>query len=148
MGDEAKAEILRTRARTRGEMKRSCSPRALYKHLPRTLSPNHQANPCKSLMHELLVYVGEFDKIYPCQTCQDFSHTPIACSGFSVFGSGGSRGGARRAERKNLGDRHPPPLSHGLVPPLFRTLLYLVHPPPRSDELALYRELPTPPTSG
>ena len=49
-------------------MKRSCSPRALYKHLPKKLSPNHQANPCKSPMHELLVYVEEFDKIYPCQS--------------------------------------------------------------------------------
>lgn len=48
-------------------MKRSCSPRALYEHLPKNLSPN-QANPCKSPMHELLVYVGEFDKIYPCQS--------------------------------------------------------------------------------
>ena len=65
-----------------------------------------------------------------------------------MFGSGGSRGGARRAERKNWGDRLPPLLSRGLDPPLFRTLFYLVHPPPRSDELALYRELPTPPTSG
>ena len=54
-------------ARTRGKLKRSCSPRALYKHLPKKLSPNHQANPCKSPMHELLVYVEEFDKIYPCQ---------------------------------------------------------------------------------
>ena len=55
-------------ARTRGKLKRSCSPRALYKHLPKKLSPNHQANPCKSPMHELLVYVEEFDKIYPCQS--------------------------------------------------------------------------------
>ena len=66
-GGEAKKELSKTRARTRGEMKRSCSPRALYKHLPKTLSPNHQANPCKSPMYELLVYVGEFDRIYPCQ---------------------------------------------------------------------------------
>lgn len=65
-GGEAKAEISKTRGRTRREMKMSCSPRALYKHLPKNLSPN-QANPCKSPMHELLVYVGEFDKICPCQ---------------------------------------------------------------------------------
>ena len=36
------------------------------------------------------------------ETCQDFSHTSVACSGFWVFGSGGFRGGARRAARKNL----------------------------------------------
>ena len=39
-GGEAKAEISKTRARTRGEMKRSCSPRALYKRFPKKLSPS------------------------------------------------------------------------------------------------------------
>ena len=60
------------------------------------------------------------------------------------------QGRGPKGRKKKLGGPlpSPPSLSHGLDPPLFRTLFYLLHPPPRSDELALYRELPTPPTSG
>ena len=96
-------------------------------------------------MHELLVYVGEFDKIYP---CQDFPHTPNSV--FRLFGVWQWRiqGRGPKGRKKKLGGPPPPPLSHGLDSLLFRTLLYLLHPPPRSDDLALYRELPTPPTSG
>ena len=78
------------------------------------------------------------------ETCQDFSHTPIAC--FRLFQGRGPKGKKKKFWRPPPSP--PPSLSHGLDPPMFRTLLYLLHPPPRSDELALYRELPTPPTSG